>query len=44
MKKFTTFCEHFQVLDPFPITEGLLCLFAEFMVDAGLAPQARAGA
>ena len=39
MKKFTTFCERFQVLDPFPVTEGLLCSFAAFMADAGLAPQ-----
>ena len=39
MKKFTTFCERFQVRDPFPVTEGLQFSFAAFMADAGLAPQ-----
>ena len=39
MKKSTTFCEHLQVLCPFPVTEGLLCSFAAFMADAGLVLQ-----
>ena len=39
MKKFSTFCDRFQVSDPFPVTEHLLCSFAAFMADSGLATQ-----
>ena len=39
MKKFDNFCRRYQVLDPFPVTEQLLCSFAAFMGDEGLAPQ-----
>ena len=39
MKRFTGFCDRYRVLDPFPVTEGLLCSFAAFLADAGLAPQ-----
>jgi hypothetical protein len=39
MKKFHTFCERFQVSDPFPITEGLMCSYAAHLADQGLAPQ-----
>ena len=36
MKRFTRFCDRYRVLDPFPVTEGLLHSFA---ADADLAPQ-----
>ena len=39
MKKFTTFCLRYNVFDPFPVTEYLLCSFAAFMAEEGLAPQ-----
>ena len=39
MKKFTTFCLRYNVPDPFPVTEHLLCCFAAFMANEGLAPQ-----
>ena len=39
MKKFFTFCSQFTVSDPFPVTEYLLCCFASFMADQGLAAQ-----
>ena len=39
MKKFTTFCLRYSVPDPFPVTEYLLCCFAAFMAEEGLAPQ-----
>ena len=39
MKKFSTFCDRFQVSDPFPVTEHLLCSFAAFMADSGFATQ-----
>ena len=39
MKQFFTFCTHFNILCPFPVTEHLLCCFAAFLVDRGLAPQ-----
>ena len=39
MKKVTTFCLRYNVFDPFPVTEYLLCCFAAFMAEEGLAPQ-----
>ena len=39
MKKFKTFCLRYNVPDPFPVTEHLLCCFAAFMANEGLAPQ-----
>lgn len=39
MKKFSGFCNRFEVPDPFPVTEHLLCSFAAFMADSGLATQ-----
>ena len=33
MKRFSTFCEHYQVSDPFPVTEVLLCSFAAYLAD-----------
>ena len=39
MKRFSTFCERYQVSDPFPVTEVLLCLFAAYLADDGLATQ-----
>ena len=38
MKKFGTFCARY-VIDPFPVTEHLLCCFAAYMANAGLSPQ-----
>ena len=39
MRRFNSFCEHFNVADPFPVTESLLCSFAAFLADSGLTPQ-----
>ena len=39
MRRFTSFCDQYQVQDPFPVTERLLCSFAAFLGDEGLAPQ-----
>ena len=39
MKKFNKFCTQYHIPDPFPVTEHLLCCFAAYMADEGLAPQ-----
>ena len=39
MKRFNNFCVRYHVHDPFPVSENLLCSFAAFMADEGLAPQ-----
>ena len=39
MKRFFAFCTHINILSPFPVTEHLLCCFAAFLADQGLAPQ-----
>ena len=39
MKRFYSFCVQFSVAPPFPVTEHLLCTFAAFLADQGLAPQ-----
>ena len=39
MKKFDTFCSTFQLPDPFPFTETVLCSFAAYLADQGLSPQ-----
>ena len=33
------FCTLFNIGDPFPVTEQLLCSYAAYLADAGLAPQ-----
>ena len=43
MKRFSGFCDHYQVHDPFPVTEGLLCSFVAFLADARLVPHASLG-
>lgn len=39
MRKFSASCYQFNVHSPFPVTEHLLCCFAAFLADQGLAPQ-----
>ncbi len=39
LRRFYTFCTTFNVSTPFPVTEHLLCTFASFLADQGLAPQ-----
>ena len=39
MKKFYSFCDTYQVANPFLATEHLLCSFAAYMGDLGLSPQ-----
>ena len=39
MKRFHTFCIQYNVSQPFPLTERLLCTFAAYLADQGLAPQ-----
>ena len=39
MKRFHSFCLRFNVENPFPLSEHLLCCFASFLADQGLAPQ-----
>ena len=39
MKRFGNFCVKFNVLNPFPVNETLLCSFAAYLADKGLAPK-----
>ena len=39
LKMFYAFCTRFNVGDPFHVTEQLLCSYAAYLADAGLAPQ-----
>ena len=39
MKRFHSFCIHYNVIQPFPLSEQLLCSFAAYLADQGLAPQ-----
>ena len=39
MKTFDTFCSTFQLPDPFPVTETVLCSFAAYLADQGLSLQ-----
>ena len=39
MKKFHAFCVQFNVGDPFPVTEQLLCSYAAYLAEVDLAPQ-----
>lgn len=39
MRKFTSFCTAYGIVDPFPVTEYLLCCFATYLADRKLAPQ-----
>ena len=39
MKRFHSFCTDYDIFTPFPLTEQLLCTFAAFLADQGLAPQ-----
>ena len=38
-KRFHEFCGIYQIWNPFPVSENLLCSFAAFMANQGLAPQ-----
>ena len=37
-KRFHSFCIHFSIGNPFPVSESLLCYFAAFLAREGLAP------
>ena len=39
MRRFRAFSERYQITDPFPVTEFLLCTFTASLADDGLAPQ-----
>lgn len=39
MRKFTAFCTTYNVSDPFPVTEHLLCCYSAFLAQQGLSPQ-----
>ena len=39
MKRFYNFCLQYNVTQPFPLTEQILCTFAAYLADQGLAPQ-----
>ena len=39
LKCFHTFCNKYNILAPFPVTEHLLCCFAAYLADEGLSPQ-----
>ena len=43
MKRFHDFCGRFDIGSPFPVTELVLCSFAAFLADQGLAPQTGKG-
>ena len=39
MKRFYSFCSTHNVMDPFPLSEQLLCYFASYLATQDLAPQ-----
>ena len=39
LRRFNSFCMQYNVSDPFPVTEKLLCYFSTKLADDGLAPQ-----
>lgn len=39
MRRFNKFCALYNVYDPFPVTEKLLCYFATLLGNDGLTPQ-----
>ena len=39
LKSFHKFCVQYSVMNPFLVTEHLLCCFAAFLADQGLTPQ-----
>ena len=39
IKHFHSFCVQYNVLQPFPLSEYLLCSFVAYLADQGLAPQ-----
>ena len=39
LRHFNSFCMQYNVSDPFPVTEKLLCYFSTKLADDGLAPQ-----
>ena len=39
LKRFHTSCTTYSITTPFPVTEHLLCCFAAYLADQGLAPQ-----
>ena len=39
MKRFHSFCAKFNIQSPFPLSEYMLCCFAAYLADEGLAPQ-----
>ena len=39
LRRFTNFCEMFNVLSPFPVSEAILCYFASFLANQKLSPQ-----
>ena len=39
IKRFHAFCTHYQVYNPLPVTELLLCQFSAFLANQGLSPQ-----
>ena len=39
MRRFNKFCALYNVYDPFPVTEKLLCYFATLLANDGLTPQ-----
>lgn len=43
LRRFHAFCLKFNVSSPFPVSEHLLCCFASFLADQGLAPQTGKG-
>ena len=43
MKRFHAFCTRYNIHDPFPMSEHLMCCFAAYLADEGLAPQTGKG-
>ena len=38
-RRFGSFCERFQLVEPFPVSQTMLCSFAAHLADQGLSPQ-----
>lgn len=39
MRRFNTFCTTYNIWNPFPLTEEIMCAFVAYLAEQGLAPQ-----
>ena len=41
LRRFGSFCSHYGILSPFPVSEALLCYYASFLATQQLSPQTK---